>query len=348
MNNFYHRIILIPLILFLAVPQTFAQRDKTALIISYLTAANQSGLFNGNILVADHGKLVLRKPVGFADASKENLLTMEHRFHIGSIAKEFDAVGIMLLQEQGKLSINDKLAAFFPDLPAWAQKITIKNLLQYTSGLPEVKYKTVHSDADNWKDLQSLQQLDFEPGTRYAYNNNNTFLRRQVIAKITGIPFNQFVEQYLLKAAGISKGIVDPTAADPLIARSFNDDFKQDGLDVPISGWTCLTVDDFYKWSQCINNFSLISPASTRIILTPAAAEEQAGLGGGKMKGDRVMLHTHDGSALHYQALLVADAAKGRTIIILSNQRQGNVYEIAGAIQAILDGKPYKTLKKTE
>jgi D-alanyl-D-alanine carboxypeptidase len=348
MSNLYPRIVLIPLILFLAVSQTFAQRDKTALINSYLKAANQAGLFNGNILVADHGKLVLKEAAGFADASKENLLTMEHRFHIGSIAKEFDAVGIMMLQEQGKLSINDKLAAFFPDLPAWAQKITIKNLLQYTSGLPEVKYKTVHSDADNWKDLQSLAQLDFEPGSRYAYNNNNTFLRRQVISKITGIPYNQFVQQNLLKPAGISKGIVDPTAADPLIARSFNNDFKQDGLDVPISGWTCLNADDFYKWSQCINNFCLISPASTRVIITPAAAEEQCGLGGGKMKGDRVMLHTHDGSALHYQALLVADATKGRTIIILSNQRQGNVYEIAAAIQAILDGKPYQILKKNE
>ena len=348
MSNFYRGTILLLLITFLAGTRSFAQESKIAAINKYLKDANQSGLFNGNILVADQGKQILKKAIGFADASKKDSLTMQYRFHIGSIAKEFDAVGIMMLQEQGKLNINDKLSEYLPDLPAWAQQITIKNLLQYSSGLPDVKYKTIHSDADNWKDLMSLQQLDFEPGSRYAYNNNNTFLRRKVIEKITGIPFNQFVQEKMLKAAGISNGVVDPTAGDPLIARSFNNDFKQDGLEVPITGWTCLNAADFYKWSQCINNFRLISPASTRIIITPARTEEQCGLGGGHMIGNKVITHTHDGAALHYQALLVADAAKGRTIIILSNQRQGNVYDIAAAIQAILDGKQYSALKKTD
>ncbi|RYZ81312.1 MAG: class A beta-lactamase-related serine hydrolase, partial [Moraxellaceae bacterium] len=321
--------------------------DKATLINNYLKEANQSGLFNGNILIADHGKVIVKMAIGFADASKKIPLDTLYRFHIGSVAKEFDAVGIMMLQEQGKLSIDDKLSKFFPGLPAWAGKIAIRNLLQYTSGLPEIKYKTVHGDADNWKDLQSLQQLDFEPGSNYAYNNNNTFLRRQVIAKVTGISFNQFVQQILLKGAGIDNGVVDPVEKDSLIARSFNNDFKQDGLEVPISGWTCLTVGDFYRWSQCINNFCLVSPASTKAIVTPVAPDKQAGLGGGRMKGNKLITHTHDGTALHYQALELTDISKGRAIIILSNQRQGNVYDIAAAMQAILDGKAYQPLSKT-
>ena len=347
MNNSYKSTLLIFLTTFLIGTRTFAQNDKTSLINTYLKDANQAGLFNGNILIADHGKVIVRKAIGFADASKNVPLTLQYRFHIGSIAKEFDAVGIMMLQEQGKLSINDKVSKFFLNLPAWAEKISIKNLLQYTSGLPEIKYQTVHGDADNWKNLDSLQKLDFEPGSSYAYNNNNTFLRRQIIEKVTGLPFNQFVQQNMLKASGINNGVVDPTASDTLIARSFNNDFKQDGLEVPISGWTCLTTDDFYKWSQCISNFCLISPASTRTIITPAGPDEQCGLGGGSMKGQKVITHTHDGTALHYQALELTDATKGRTIIILSNQRQGNVYDIATAIQAILDGKSYQSLSKS-
>ena len=347
MNKFYKCTLLIFLTIFLTGPRTFAQNDKAALINTYLEEANQSGLFNGNILIADDGKVIVRKAIGYADASKQNPLNPQYRFHIGSVAKEFDAVGIMMLQEKGKLSINDKVSKFLPELPAWAEKISIKNLLQYTSGLPEIKYKTVHADADNWKDLQSLKQLDFEPGSSYAYNNNNTFLRRQIIQKVTGITFNQFVQQNMLKVADINNGIVDPTGRDLLVARSFNNDFKQDGLEVPVSGWTCLTIDDFYKWSQCINNFCLITPASTRTIITPVAPDKQCGLGGGSMKGNKVIAHVHDGSGLHYQALVLTDATKDRTIIILSNQRQGNVYEIAAAIQAILDGKPYQALSKT-
>lgn len=336
------------LLTLLTATAVFAQNNKAALIQAYLYGAHRAGLFNGNVWVVDDGKVITAKAIGYADASKKVPLTLDYRFHIGSAAKEFDAVGIMLLQEQGKLSINDKVAKYFPGLPAWAGKISIKNLLQYTSGLPDIKYATVHGDADNWKDLQALQNLVFEPGTDYLYNNENTFLRRMIIQQVAGMPFNQFVQQYLLKPAGISNGVVDPAESDTLVARAFNNDFKQDGLAVPISGWTCLTAAGFYKWAQCINNFCLISPASTRELFTPMSADKQSGLGGGTMADGKVLTHVHDGAALHYQALLATDARKGRTIIILSNQRQMNVYGIAAAITAILDGQPYQPLAKTE
>lgn len=325
--------------------QAFAQKSKSASIEAYLHKAHRDGLFNGNVLVADQNKVVLKKAIGYADASKQKTLHTAYRFHIGSIAKEFDAVGLMMLQEQGKLSLADKVSKFFPTLPSWAQKISVKNLLQYTSGLPDIKWSTVHSDADNWKDLQALQQLDFEPGSTYAYNNNNTFMRRRIIEKVSGLSFDNFVQKQLFKKAGINNGIVDPNDKAPLIARSFNNNFKQDGLEVPISGWTCLNIDDFYTWMQAIQNFKLINPASTREIITPFAEDKQAGLGGGTMKGNRVMTHVHDGTGMNYQALALTVTEKGRTIILLSNQKQGNLYEIAEAITAILDNKPYKTLQ---
>jgi len=334
------------LTLLLAGPQLSAQNNNAALISKYLKDAQQTGLFNGNVLAVDHGKVVLKAAYGYADAAKQTHLNTNYRFHIGSVAKEFDAIGIMVLQEQGKLKLTDKVADYFPELPAWAQTVSIKNLLQYTSGLPEVKFKTVNSDADNWADLKQLQQLDFEPGTQYAYNNNNTFLRRQIISKITGMPFNEFVQGIVFKKAGITNGLVDPDESAPLMARSFNDSFVQDGLAVPISGWTALNLDDLYKWSESIVNFRLINASSTRQIITPFAPENQTGLGGGTMKANKVLTHVHDGSAMHYQALLSANTTKGRTIIILTNQRRNNVYDIADAIEAILEGKAYKPLMK--
>ncbi|WP_157676719.1 serine hydrolase domain-containing protein [Chryseobacterium sp. T16E-39] len=339
MTSSNHSRIILFIAVFLIGTLTFGQKNKIALINSYLDKTHQSGLFNGNILIADHGKVMVKKAIGYADASKKIPLTTQYRFHIGSIAKEFDAVGLMMLQEQGKLNINDKVSQFFPDLPSWATSISIKNLLQYTSGLPDIKWQTVHSDADHWKDLQSLQKLDFEPGSSYAYNNNNVFLRRRIIEKVTGMPFNEFVLQKILKKAGITNGLVDPTDKDPFMARSFDNNFKQDGLEVPISGWTSLNLEDFYKWAHCIDTFCLINPSSTREIMMPVGQDKQSGLGNGSMDGDKVITHVHDGSAIHYQALVQTDTGKGRTIIILSNQKQGNVYEIAEAIEAILDEK---------
>ncbi|RZJ79230.1 MAG: class A beta-lactamase-related serine hydrolase [Flavobacterium sp.] len=334
------------LITFLTSFQTFAQKSKQVQIENYLNKAHQTGLFNGNVIVVDQNKVVLKKAIGYADASKQTELTNDYRFHIGSIAKEFDAVGIMMLQEQGKLSLTDKVSKFFPNLGPWAQKISIKNLLQYTSGLPDIKWKTVHSDADNWKDLEALQQLDFEPGSVYAYNNNNTYMRRRIIEKLSGLSFADFVLQKMLKPIGIKNALIDPNDKVALMAKAFNNDFKQDGLTVPISGWTCLNLDDFYTWMQTIKNFSIISPASTREIITPFAPDNQTGLGGGEMVGDRLITHTHDGTAMNYQALAITDSDKGRTIILMVNQKQGNLYEIASAITAILENKPYENLKK--
>jgi len=319
-----------------------AQQTKAEKIKAYLEHANQLGLFNGNLLVVDHGEVVYKAAIGYADASKQTPLTTAYRFHMGSIAKEFDAVGLMVLQEQGKLSLDDKVSKFFPELPDWAGKISIKNLLQYTSGLPEVKYQTVHGDADNWKDLKALQQLDFEPGSKYAYNNNNTFMRRQIIEKVTGMPIKNFIEQKLLKPYGINNGIVDPTDADTLIAKSFNDQGKQDVLEYPIMGWTCLNLDDFYTWAQCLQKFSIINPTSTRDIITPVEPGKQSGLGTGSMNGNQLIRHVHDGIAMRYQALEVTDGPKNRTIILLTNNRHDNVYELGNTIEAILDDKPYR------
>jgi len=335
--------------LFILILNDFAsaQNNKALQIDSLIHKANSIGIFNGNILVVDHGQVVYKGAVGFTDASSQTKLTTQYRFHIGSIAKEFNAIGIMMLKEQGKLSLDDELSKYFPELPAWADSISIKNLLQYTSGLPDVKWRTVKNDADNWNDIKEIKKLDFEPGKSYAYNNNNVFMQRRIIEKITGIPFSEFVEQKMLKPCGMASAIVDPTDQDTLIAKSYNDSHQQDGLAYPISGWTCVTLDDFYKWAQCIESFKLIGPASTLEIITPIAPGKQCGLGEGVMKQGRLISHVHDGTAQHYQALLASYIPDERTVILLTNNKQDNVYEINTAIQNILNDKPYQQPAKS-
>lgn len=318
-----------------------AQETKTVKIDSFIRKANHSGLFNGNIEVVEHNKVIYKQAIGYTDASKKTKLTTEYRFHIGSIAKEFNAVGIMMLKEKGKLSLDDKVSKYIKGLPMWADQISIQNLLQYTSGLPDVKWKTVKCDEDNWQDLRKLEKLDAVPGTNYAYNNNNTFLQRAIIAKISGMTFNDFVKEKILKPCGMTASMVDPHEQDPLVARSFDNTGKQDSLIVyPITGWTCVTLDDFYKWSAAINEFKLISQASTRSILTPFAEDTQAGLGNSTMEGNKIATHVHDGAAMHYQAILDAKPAIGRTVILMNSNKQMNIFELDEGIQAILDGKP--------
>lgn len=334
-------------LLILLSQKSNAQTSKTAQLDSLLHQANHLGLFNGNVLIAENNKVIYKDAIGFTDAAGKTSLTEHYRFHIGSIAKEFNAVGIMILKEQGKLALEDPVSKYLPELPAWASKIHILNLLQYTSGIPDVKWKLVKSNADNMEELRKTTQLDFEPGSQYAYNNNNIFLQRRIIEKITGLSFTAFTAEYLLKPAGMSTAIVDPVATDKLIARAYNNDHAEDELTYPINGWVAVTLDDFYKWANAITNFKLISPASTKQILEAAGPNQQAGLGGGMMDGNRIISHQHDGTARNYQALLVSTVAKGRTVILMTNNQQNNLYAFNASIRAILDGTPYTRIKKS-
>jgi CubicO group peptidase (beta-lactamase class C family) len=322
-----------------------AQSTKAVKIDSFIREANKSGLFSGNIEVRDYHKVIYKKSIGFTDASKRVKLTDQYRFHIGSIAKEFPAVAIMMLKEQGKLSLDDKVSKYITDLPAWANEISIKNLLQYTSGLPDLKWKTVNGDDSNWQDLKKLDTLNAVPGTAYAYNNNNNFLQKAIIAKISGMTFKEFTEQKILRPCGMSASVVDPTDQDTLMAKSYDNSGKQEALIYPITGWTAVTINDFLKWSDALASFKLISPASTLQILTPVSGEDkQAGLGHGTMNKNVLKTHIHDGIAQKYQALLDADFSKGRTVILMTNNRQNNVYQLNDIIQAILDGKTHQSL----
>ncbi|WP_343695699.1 serine hydrolase domain-containing protein [Flavobacterium sp.] len=302
---------------------------------SLFQKALESKTFNGNVLIAKKGKILYEKAFGQADASNTILLNKEYRFHIGSIAKEFNSVGIMMLKEQGKLKLDDPVSKFLPELPSWTNKIKIINLLQYTSGLPQIKWSEVNQDSDNMAFLLKTSELDFEPGTKYDYNNNNVFLQRRIIEKITKMSFNSFVIKKILKPIGIKNAVVDPDDKEPLFAKSYNSKGKQDILKYNISGWTALNLKDFYKWSEAINSFKIINSESTRQLFEPFSKDNQTGLGGGSIENGKVTSHIHDGAAFNYQALLISNP--NFTIILMTNNKQNNLEEISNSIKSIVD-----------
>ena len=158
--------------------------------------------------------------------------------------------------------------------------------------------------------------------------------------------FNDFVRKKILAPCDMKTAMVDPDDNDQLVAKAFSDEGKQDPLTYPISGWTCVSLEDFFKWEQCIAHFKLINPASTQRILTPVGPNKQSGLGGGAMAGNKLLRHIHDGTSMHYQALAI-NAPANRVIILMTNNKQDNLYDLAAAINAILDGKPYQQPAKS-
>ncbi|PZR12595.1 MAG: serine hydrolase [Flavobacterium psychrophilum] len=331
---------------FLLLSVFVAGQNKVALIDSLFTQAHRIGVFNGNVLVVETNKEIYRNAMGYADASRKIMLTDKYRFQIGSIAKEFNAVAIMMLQEQGKLKTDDKISLYLPDLPDWAKTVSIKNLLQYTSGIPNLDFGMIKSDTEARVAVRNITKLDFEAGTAYAYNNTNVFLQREIVAKVSGISFRDFVSQKMLKPLAMKSSLTDPDETTPLMAKAYDDNYIQSPLSPPFSGWTVVTLDDFYKWEKGLEAFKLIGVSSVKEILIPAVTNKQSGLGGGTIENGKIITHIHDGSNYKFQALLTANTLKGRTIILMTNNKQNNLYDINAAIENILEGKPFLQPKK--
>ncbi len=109
---------------------------KILQIDSLMKRSAQTGAFNGNVLVAKNNKIIYDASFGFTDASKTKKLTPDYRFHIGSITKEFTAVALMQLQEQGRLKIEDHVSRYMPEFPQWANKVTIKTYCSIRAEFP--------------------------------------------------------------------------------------------------------------------------------------------------------------------------------------------------------------------
>lgn len=326
-----------------------AQSKQAKEIDAVMQTALQLGIFNGNVLVIEKGKTIYEASLGYTDASKKTKLNSSYLFNIGSISKEFNAVGIMMLKEQGKLSLEDKVSKYISGLSGWADKVSIKNLLQYSSGLPDIKWAVVKNDADIFEGMKAIDTLMFQPGTNYAYNNSNVFLQRRIIEKVSGMPFHTFVEKNMLQSCGMKSSVVDPDMKGSGVAVSFNNDLVQSPRQYVynMTGWTSVTAKDMYTWTQCLHAFKLINKESVREILTPFAPNRQASLGAGSMEGDIIQEHYHHGSSADFEALMYTKPSEDISILLMTNNMNYKLFEIKNTIYAILKGMPYKTPKKS-
>lgn len=344
----YHRQLFLFSITFLLLTgNVFAQVKKINQIDSLMKWSNQTGIFNGNVLVSKNNKIIYSASFGFTDVSKTEKLTTDYRFNIGSITKEFSSAALLQLQEQGKLNIEDKISKYLPELPKWADEVPIKDLLQYTSGIPNVNWKKVRNDKDIFDGLMRIDSLDFKPGTNYDYNNNNIFLRQFIVERLTGMSFKRYAEQFIFKPCKMTSSVMTPLENEAYIAKGFNIDLVVDKADLPITGGTYLTTNDLLKWSDCLHSGKVINANSLFILGQQFnLPDTQSSLGEAKYKNRKLTTHIHDGRAGSYEALLVSDLNEKLTIILLGNNYNGKLFDISDAIAAILKNEKYKLPQK--
>ncbi|GJL94773.1 MAG: hypothetical protein DHS20C05_11780 [Hyphococcus sp.] len=319
--------------------------DKISMLVE---ESHDRGAFNGNIIVIKGGKTLYENSLGYTNSSRSEKLSSASIFNVGSIAKEFNAVGVMILKERGKLTLDDKVSDYIPALPEWAEQIQIRHLLNYTSGLPRVNWDTAETPDDVFNDLIKLDELEFQPGQGYLYSNNNVFLQRLIIAEITGQSFEQFTIDNMLKPSGMKHAVIDPPEGSPLVVQAFNTNLVDDPFIVyPITGWVHLTADDMVQWLTALHEGKLISASSLETVFHSYSENQLGAMGLGRFEGDVATYHQHHGSSYNYEALMTYDLAEDLMIVLLTNNKNYKVFEITEAIEAINKGEDFSIPKKS-
>ena len=279
-------------LLVLHTPFSVAEtRPVSAMADSALAASIDAGIARyfkadepgATVIVLKDGKPVFRKAYGMADVTKGVTMTPDMSLRLGSITKQFTAVAILMLVEEGKLAVSDDITKFFPDYPVKGKKISIEHLLTHTSGIVSYTGKPDFR-AQSTKDVTVAQMIDyfkndpleFEPGTRYRYNNSAYFLLGAVIEKLSGMPYAKFVEQRIFVPLGMTQSAYEGYERTPT-TRALGHTRNEKGFAAAsqlsmsqpyAAGSLVSTVDDLARWDAAISQGKLLKAASWKQAFT--------------------------------------------------------------------------------
>lgn len=340
-----------------AAAQTLAARIDASIGGYY-----KAGEPGATIIVTRGGATVFRKAYGVADIGSKQALDAAMTLRLGSITKQFTAVAILMLAEEGKLALTDDITRFLPDYPTQGKTITIEHLLTHTSGIQSYTGKLAYVGTMD-KDVTVNQMIDsfkndpmlFAPGERFDYNNSGYFLLGAIIEKVSGKTYADFLAERIFtplgmahtafegkerskgpRAAGHAKG---ETGFGPAPALSMTQPYA--------AGALVSNVDDLARWDQAISDGKLLKAASWNKAFTPykLASGKLTGYGYGWEIGslNGVAKVAHSGGINGYSTYAVRLPAKKVYVTVLSNTESGGIdpQMVATKAAALAIGKPF-------
>lgn len=294
----------------------------------------------GAVSVSVDGKAIFSEACGWADAEWDIKNTPETRFRTGSIAKQFTAASVLLLYEDGKLSLTDQIGKYLADLPVSWNTATVHQLLTHTSGIPVPNY----FDPDVEKkfplgptpiDMLELSRdtpLSFPHGTKTAYNNMGYFLLGFLIEKVSGLKYEQFVQRRIFDRLGMrDTGFDDIRQVIPRRASGYSliaGELRNVGpLNAGASAWSAggfySNTHDLTVWSEALAHEKLLNADSTTRMLTIYPETELEGMhyGYAVVLANRFghPLEYHGGGIKGFTSVLQRYPDVGLVIVVLSN-----------------------------
>lgn len=294
--------------------------------------AVQSKTFMGSILVARGGDVLLSKGYGLANVEWDIPNAPSTKFRLGSITKQFTAASILLLEERGQLKTDERVKSYLPDVPAAWDRITVRNLLTHTAGIPNftalATYREMQvspASLDKIIGMVRDRPLDFEAGEKMSYSNSGYIVLGAIIEKATGSSYADFVQKNLFAPLGMTDSgydsnttIIPRRAAGYTAGANGPQNAGYIHMSVPhAAGALYSTTLDLFKWEQALFGGKVLSPASLQKMTTPFKNDYAFGLTVRTVDGRKVI--GHDGGIDGFNTHMAYYPDSKITVIVLGN-----------------------------
>lgn len=360
-----------PLSAIAVTQESHAWNDKKSETLSqFVDALAEQKDFNGAILLAEDGKVVFEKYAGFANINDKSDLGQRSSFRLASVSKQFTAMGIMILKEQGKLDFDDDITKHLPTLPY--KGVTIRHLLHHNGGLADyTRWFSLNWDIKNAvkgrkmafnKDLveqfsKAKPKIQFAPGEKHKYSNTGYVLLGQIIETASDMPIRRFFQEQVFTPLGMTDTQAFSPGNDFNVAeRVFGFELLADGISHEDNDWSFMngmigdggiyaSARDLVKWDQAWYGEKLVSQATIQEAYTSGKTSDgmktNYGFGwvviAGREGNTRIV--THDGGWVGFATHIFRDLDNRRTTIILTNNSDQGFGIVKNAIRKIAKGQ---------
>ena len=321
--------------------------DRAGDQVDVLMQRYQGSVPGVSLLVLRNGKAVVRRSSGFADLERRVAATPQTNYRLASVTKQFTAASVLLLAQQGKLSMSDRLKRWLPSLPPALDSVTIKHLLTHTSGIvdyedliPDSATTQVH-DLDVLHLLESKDSTYFKPGTNYRYSNSGYALLALIVERASGKRFAAFLHDRIFASLGMNNTVAYEEGFSIVANRAYGYTMKDSAWvrkDQSVTsavlgdGGIYSSIDDLAKWDAALYDSRLLSDTSRDLAFSAHTTTNNPDISygfGWRITGETVW---HSGETSGFRNVIVRYPSRRLTVIILSNRDDPPPYETALAI----------------
>ena len=329
--------------------------DDLRAIDTLFTAYTGSAAPGASVIVIRDGQVIARRAYGMSNVDPRTPATPETDYRLASISKQFTAMAIMLLARDGKLRYDQPVRDILPELPAAARDVTIRHLLNHTSGLwdyedlvPDTRTAQLN-DGDVLALLAPIDSLYFPAGSAYRYSNSGYVLLGLIVERVSGKTFPAFLRTRIFAPLGMTATVAHIEGSDTVPHRAYGYSPRAGGFTATDQSVTSATlgdggiytnVDDMVRWDRALYGTDLVDAATLKVATTPpvlpAGAQTEYGFGWfvDTYRGEKRWRHT--GSTSGFSNAIQRLPDRHLTVVVLTNRSSGEPAAIAERIVDLL------------